>query len=677
MVKLNWVAVCVFMVLPRFVVADTPPPVWVGVAKIDVTPDAPVVLAGYGGRTRPFESIDTRLWARAIVIGRENPVALVVLDNCGITRDITEQVRTRLERSGFRRSHVNVATTHTHNAPTLTGYAPIVWQGRVNDQEIMATDKYTRMVIDRMCQAVEKALQARQPMRLFWGQGTCTFGGNRRVITGDKWAGFGFQMDAPVDHSLPTLIARDQQGVVRAIWANYACHCTTVGSRNTVGGDWAGFANESLENFFPHAISLISIGCGADIGPQPSGSIELARKHGRTLAEEVRRLVNANQLTSLPSRPNVKTISVELPLEEPKPKSYWEKLAQSRGFEQQLAIRMLETLDSKGKIPNVVSYPITVWDFGQPLAIVFMPGEVVVDYAIRLKSELDWKRVWINGWTNRMPGYIPSRKVLLQGGYEADFSQVYYGQPGRYLPEVEDRIVSAVRKLVGPGFAKESESESFPLGRIPSRKDLTLAEFQNELEGLSNQEALRLLQEIERWVDKAVPAVARIDPNLGQRTNWFNLYGDQVARVFIRQEKGNEKMAWRSDPLPDAARVLAFSGGLGWIGQPVRNGFSLELGNGEVISFDVTKQICQWQSRTGKTRLIYLPTWRSDQDSAGVFFVIAETPFAAKKPVSFVLRSDSLGSLRWFGLDVEQDVKRDLKDLKNILVQRNRNRKKN
>jgi len=116
---------------------------------------------------------------------------------------------------------------------------------------------------------VAAALAARQPMQLEWAQGRATFGGNRRVLRDGKWVGFGLQRNGPVDHSLPVLAARDASGKVRAVWANYACHCTTVGPRIHVGGDWAGYANESMAKAFPEAVALMSIGCGADVGPQP------------------------------------------------------------------------------------------------------------------------------------------------------------------------------------------------------------------------------------------------------------------------------------------------------------------------------------------------------------------------------------------------------------------------
>ena len=70
---------------PAIIRASENEPIWIGVAKRDVTPKSPVVLAGYGGRTEPYESISTRLWARAIVLGKKDPAVFVVVDNCGIT----------------------------------------------------------------------------------------------------------------------------------------------------------------------------------------------------------------------------------------------------------------------------------------------------------------------------------------------------------------------------------------------------------------------------------------------------------------------------------------------------------------------------------------------------------------------------------------------------------------
>jgi neutral ceramidase len=46
------------------------------------------------------------------------------------------------------------------------------------------------------------------------------------------------------------------------------------------------------------------------------------------------------------------------------------------------------------------------------MAMVFLAGEVVVDYALRLKWEIDQKRLWVVAYSNDVPCYIPSRRIL-------------------------------------------------------------------------------------------------------------------------------------------------------------------------------------------------------------------------------------------------------------------------
>ena len=186
-----FVAVVLLTTLGRHVAAGEKS-LLIGVAKLDVTPTTPVVLAGYGNRTSEYEGVDTKLWARAMVIGDEEPVAIVVIDNCGVPRTVTEQLAKRLSKHGIDRSRFVVAATHTHNAPNLVGYAPILWKGRTTPQQDQQTEQYTKFAIEQMERAIVSALMAREPMSLEWAQGRVTFGGNRRVLRDGRWAGFGF-----------------------------------------------------------------------------------------------------------------------------------------------------------------------------------------------------------------------------------------------------------------------------------------------------------------------------------------------------------------------------------------------------------------------------------------------------------------------------------------------------
>src|SRR5437870_935155 len=109
------------------------------------------------------------------------------------------------------------------------------------------SERYTRELTDALEAAALEALKDRRPAKLWWGQGTAGFAANRRTKGG------------PVDHDLPLLVVKDSQEKIRAILANYACHCTTLGGdTNWICGDWAGYAQEYLEAEHPGAMALIS-----------------------------------------------------------------------------------------------------------------------------------------------------------------------------------------------------------------------------------------------------------------------------------------------------------------------------------------------------------------------------------------------------------------------------------
>lgn len=659
--------------------AEDQPRVLVGAARVDVTPTVPVVLAGYGGRTKEYEGIDTKLWARAMVIGDAKPVVIVALDNCGVPQSATDRLAERLQQHGIPKSHLVVAATHTHNAPTLVDYAPIVWQGRTTAEQDERTAQYTTFAIEQMEKAIVQALENRQPMTLEWAQGRVGFGGNRRVMTGGVYRGFGLERSGLVDHSLPVLAARDAQGTVRAVWANYACHCTTVGGRNFVGGDWAGYANKWMEKKFPQAVSLMSIGCGADVGPVPSGGLQDAELHGRTIAEEVARLLDG-ETTPLSEAPRVASKRIKLPLEEPQGREQWEAQARGRGFHAQLAKSMLKRLDETGSLPREVDYPMSVWTFGDDLAMVFLAGEVVVDYSVRLKSELDWQRLWVTAWVNDVPGYIPSRRVLLEGGYEADFSQVYYNQPSRYEPGIEAVLVASVKELVGERFATAKGAAADPFHHvadgfrwIPTNEKVAFSRLAARAAAEKDEHEAKAFEAVRAYLQVAQPAVGEGKiAGVGIETaHWNNFAGDHVSRTFIRQSSPDAELRWSSPTVADRSApslVFCFSGGMGWQGQPVTDGFALFVGEKRQLTFDLTRGPSRWTSEDGTVELLYLPTWESDADTGGFFFVACSKPSLNDAGrVSFAVRSLGEGSQRWFAVDNKQDMPARLKKLRTAI----------
>ncbi len=78
-----------------------------------------------------------------------------------------------------------------------------------------------------------------------------------------------------------------------------------------------------------------------------------------------------------------------------------------------------------------------------------MGGEVVVDYALRLKKEFGPEKLWVAGYCNDLFAYIPSLRVLQEGGYEGGDAMIVYVQPGPFAPSVEDTIIRKIHEVVG------------------------------------------------------------------------------------------------------------------------------------------------------------------------------------------------------------------------------------
>ena len=101
-----------------------------------------------------------------------------------------------------------------------------------------------------------------------------------------------------------------------------------------------------------------------------------------------------------------------------------------------------------GRLPASQAEPVQVWTFGPDLTLVALGGEVVVDYAVRLAREFPDRRIWVAGYSNDVFGYVPSRRVLREGGYEGGDAMIYYGRPGPFTEDVEEIIVRECHRLM-------------------------------------------------------------------------------------------------------------------------------------------------------------------------------------------------------------------------------------
>ena len=418
----------------------------IGTARIDITPDYPIRLSGYGARKEETSEVIQPIWAKCLTISHQDPIpfVLVCVDNCGVPEHVTETVAKRLRtKAGIPREQFVLSVTHTHSAPFLSGALETLFGQPIPGDHQTRINYYTRELTDKLEQVAISAISHSESGTLSWCCGSIDFAGNRRTEGG------------PVDHDLPVLLAHHLNGELMAIWCSYACHTTTL-SFNTINGDWAGYAMEKLEETYPTAVAMVSLGCAADANPYPRGEYAHAQQHGEVLADEVSRLILADprpiHLDSQNEKGLVGQIKwIQLPFDTHPTRTEWEERLEKGGAIAYHARVQLDRLNRRKALQTTLSYAVQTWQFGSNLSVVFLAGEVVVDFALRLKRELNMDkncRLWINAYCNDLPCYIPSVRILNEGGYEGKDSMIYFNRPTHFKPEIEELVIEAVHDLL-------------------------------------------------------------------------------------------------------------------------------------------------------------------------------------------------------------------------------------
>lgn len=385
-----------------------------GAAKVDITPEGPVWMSGYASRTKPSEGVEQRIWAKALAIedGSGGRVVIVTTDLIGLPQSLSDRVSaSAADKYRLTRAQLLLNSSHTHTGPMVEGnLSPMAPK---DPAELARIRAYTLKLHDQMLEVIGAAIGNLQPARLSFDFGEAKFASNRRVKTAKGWANQQ-NPDGPVDHRVPVLRVTGRDGQILALLFGYACHNTTAtGEHYKISGDYAGYAQADLERRFPGATALFVTLCAGDQNPYPRGKYELAEQHGHSLGAEVARVA------ALPMRP----VSGKV-------KSAFKMT--------RLALENMQQVD----------YPVQAVRFQRGFTLIALGGEVVIDYVKILGGMFPKEPLVVAGYSNAVMAYIPSKRILDEGGYEGGDSMVWYGLPTKWAADVEERVKDAAADVM-------------------------------------------------------------------------------------------------------------------------------------------------------------------------------------------------------------------------------------
>ncbi|MDF1859903.1 MAG: neutral/alkaline non-lysosomal ceramidase N-terminal domain-containing protein [Verrucomicrobiales bacterium] len=417
-----------------------------GSASVVITPEQPMWMAGYGGRDAPAAGKRTDLYAKALALedAEGNRGVILTMDLVGIGRDFALTLTQELkEKHGLDRSRIALSTSHTHSGPVVGKNLGPLHYWSVEPEQQKRIDAYVVTLREKLVALAGEALGRLTPSRLQHGSGKCTFAVNRREnkpyteVPANREKGL---LKGPVDHDVPVLSVRDSEGNLTAILFGYACHATVL-QASEWNGDYPGYAQAELEERYPGAVALFWAGCGGDQNPLPRSEVPLAEQYGAELALRVSDIIKA-PMEELKPGLSTSFREIALPLQKvPTAKELATTAKSTNRFEVARSKYLQRKLKDQGAIHDTYPFPIGVWNLGGTVDFVFLGGEVVIDYALRLKQERKGTHTWVAAYSNDVMAYIPSLRVLKEGGYEGGGSNVYYGLPSLWAESVEEVII--------------------------------------------------------------------------------------------------------------------------------------------------------------------------------------------------------------------------------------------
>jgi len=421
----------------------------VGFGTAVITPQEPVWLSGYSSRTAPAEGKVHDLFAKAVVFesSEKARLLLVTLDLGSVGEAITEAVSARVtKKHQIPRAAVILNVSHTHCAPEVAAERRVFHL--LKDDEEAKLVKYIAWLEDRIVEAADAAVADLKPAHLQVAQSTAGFGFNRRIPTANGITA-GQNPNGVVDRDVPVLYVTGSDGKPRGILFGYACHNTTL-SFQLYCGDYAGFAQAELERHYG-VPAMFVMGCGGDMNPFPRHGpmgLQHAETHSKELAAAVIKAIGGQQReVHGPLKVAYDVVTLEL---EPLPtRAKLESDAQQglTTIPGRKARYLLDKLEREGDVKLEQTCPLHVARFGDDLAFVAISGETTLDYSLICKRELAGPFVWVAGYCDDVFAYLPSLRVLKEGGYEGRDGIVHQLTPTPFAPSVEERVMGTIRKL--------------------------------------------------------------------------------------------------------------------------------------------------------------------------------------------------------------------------------------
>ena len=393
------------------------------VVKIDITPDKPQWLLGYG--PRQSKGVHDRLYHRIVALDDgQTQFFLISSDLCLFSPSVYDEIMSALEaETGIKPLQVWWTATHTHSAPEVgpPGLGSAFLGDRYNHDH---NTEYTAWVKKSLIGGIKEAQANLQAARLGVGWGMAMANINRRARDLEGPAFLGLNPDGPTDRQIGLIRLEKPDGKLLALVANYAMHGTALGGENQlISGDAPGIVADYVEQKLGAPMLFVN-GAAGNLAPIYTVCPDFQSAHLGQF-----RILLGDKIIAANDRIARTTSQVRLSLDE---RIIETPRKANMGWAPDLGKYIRNT--SAGE--NIIRLPIRFLRINDDVAIWAAPLELFCEIAMRVRNLSQFPYTFYFGYCNGWLGYMPTEAEFPNGGYEPSVSP--------YTVRAEDDVVRTV-----------------------------------------------------------------------------------------------------------------------------------------------------------------------------------------------------------------------------------------
>lgn len=442
---------------------------WLG--KEIITPTIPVLQCGFASRIKKSEGVHDDTYVSVVLIKEKTMVIFITLDVVYGDRSFSDGIKQAIyEKYNISSDKIIINYSHTHSSVAITGdnmekrnHRPysmasdtFFFHGEKESIDFSVDEAYYMRIKNSILCLISKGLSNLIEGEMSINKSESTFGISRRLPVDGKIAFRPYDNDEAMDKDLFIIKLVDNKNVLKGIIYNYACHPSAIGSGNhLISSDFVGEVRVQLEKVYPSAEVVFLQGCGADIKPRccsddeyfyscdfdqlHKGSLKLVTKISAALQSTKWKKI----IMSLCTKETQFYLQTNV-----KDKSFFEQIYNNKDeapYRRESALAVIENMD-KGVIFSKLLFYINIIRFDETTCIIALENEIASDMGKMIKK-LSNENIIVLGYSNSISGYIPTKEVLLHGGYEGEnFMMVRLA--GQFQPDIDDIIINESYKLI-------------------------------------------------------------------------------------------------------------------------------------------------------------------------------------------------------------------------------------